>query len=896
LIVKISAVLFKQPSATNHQRSMKRSKYKHHTYLQLGRCFLAGAIVVISTALITGMASSAPSERLSFNSDWLFVKGDPAGAGDQLNYTNIKSWVAVTGAKFTMNPQSQRPKGNIGESVTYTQPAFDDGSWRKLNLPHDWGVEGPFKMEYPGTTGKLPWWGIGWYRKHFNIPASDQGRQLYLDLDGAMAYANVWLNGQYVGGWPYGYASWRVDLTPYIKFDSENVLAIRLDNPSNSSRWYPGGGIYRNVWLVKTDPIHVGHWGTYITTPDASATSATVKLKVAVDNDSKQNAEVSVATEIFSLDANGDKTGVAVAKIAPVNLQIASGATGLVEGTGTIVNPKLWGPPPTQKPNRYAAVTTVRQGDKVWDSYETSFGIRTLKFDPNNGFFINGEHIKINGVCDHHDLGALGSAVNERALQRQLEMLVEMGCNAIRTSHNPPTPELLELADKMGLMVMDEAFDCWAIGKNPSDYHLLFTDWHEQDLRAMLRRDRDHPCVIMWSIGNEIPEQGRGETGAAMAKELSDIVHEEDTTRPAISAMNNAAAGSPFAAAIDISGLNYQGEGRRGTPPQYPIFHQNFPDKFLVGSETASTISSRGEYFFPVASGYGAIASRINGEDVTNRQMSSYDLYYPSWAASPDKVFDAQQQFSFVGGEFVWTGFDYLGEPTPFNSARSSYFGIIDLAGFKKDRFFLYQAHWRPNFPMAHILPHWNWPERVGQVTPVHVYTSGDEGELFLNSKSLGRKTKATNDFRLRWDDVIYQPGELKVVTYKNGKKWATDVMETAGPAARLSAQPDRNKIYADGKDLSFVTVAVTDKTGLTVPRANNPILFEIEGPGEIVATDNGDPTSMESFQSLDRNAFNGLALVIVRAKEGQSGTIKLTAKSKGLKETTVRIKSQSTH
>jgi beta-galactosidase len=547
----------------------------------------------------------------------------------------------------------------------------------------------------------------------------------------------------------------------------------------------------------------------------------------------------------------------------------------------------------------------------VVDKYETSFGIRTLKFDPNNGFFINGERVRLNGVCDHHDLGALGSAVNDRALQRQLEMLSEMGCNAIRTSHNPPTPELLEFADTMGFLVMDETFDCWAMQKKPNDYHLLFADWHERDTRALVRRDRNHPSVIMWSIGNEIPEQDQGASGAVLAKELSDIVHEEDATRPTISAMNKARSDGLFSVPIDLIGLNYQGEGRRGFPPTYLTYHQTFPNKFIVGAETASTISSRGEYTFPVATGFGTFpipksgddatnhlleATRslvARGEDLTNRQMSSYDLYWPPWATSPDKVFDTQRQFPFVAGEFVWTGWDYLGEPTPFDASRSSYFGIIDLAGFKKDRFFLYQSHWRPDLKMAHILPHWNWPERVGQVTPVHVYTSGDEGELFLNGKSLGRKKKDPGDFRLRWDDVVYQPGELKVVTYKNGRKWATDEMKTTSSAARLTMQPDRNKIRADGKDLSFVTVAVKDKDGLTVPRAKNRIRFEIEGPGEIVAPDNGDPTNMESFQSSERNAFNGFALAIVRAKEGQPGTIKLTARSDGIKETTVRIKSK---
>jgi len=475
-------------------------------------------------------------------------------------------------------------------------------------------------------------------------------------------------------------------------------------------------------------------------------------------------------------------------------------------------------------------------------------------------------------------------------LQRQLEMLAEMGCNALRTSHNPPAPELLDLADKMGFLVMDEAFDQWARQKTALDYHLLYPDWHEQDLRAMIRRDRNHPCVVLWSIGNEVGEQTGGPAGAALAKDLTDICHDEDPTRPAISAMNSAQAASPFPAPIDAVGLNYQGAGLFRGSPQYPVFHENFPAKFIVGSETAATLSSRGVYTFPVAPAPGVPASANAGEDAVKRQVSSYDLYFAPWAYSPEKEFAAQDRYTFVGGEFVWTGFDYLGEPTPFDASRSSYYGIIDLAGFKKDRFYLYQSYWRPDYPMAHILPHWTWPERLGQVTPVHVYTSGTEGELFLNGRSLGRKTKMGSEYRLHWDDVVYEPGELRVVAYKDGKVWAKDSVTTAGDASRLVLTADRASIAADGKDLSFVTLTVTDKDRRLVPRAMNPIHFEVTGPGEIVATDNGDPTDMTPFPSTDRNVFNGLALAIVRAKRGQTGRIVLAAKSDSLIEARITL------
>ena len=870
------------------------------------------------------VAADSPRTRISIDDNWLFNLGDSPGNTDGLMYdvrpagggrrgapavdTNAapagpvaKDWILPTGDNFLSDPAAshKRPSSNLGDGVAYIAPRFDDSAWRKLDLPHDYSIDGPFTTTGGGGMGRLPTAGVSWYRKHLSLPSAAAGKSIFLDIDAAMEYSEVWLNGKFVGGWPNGYASFRLDLTPYAKPGADNVLAIRLDNLPSSSRWYPGAGLYRNIWLVETGPVHVGQWGTYVTTPDASSNSATVNLAVTVDNDSKRNANVSVATQIFELDANDQKAGAAVASILAAQVSVGGGKNATIQTRGTVANPKLWGTGLHQKPNRYVAVTTVTQNGKTVDTYETPFGIRTVKYDPNAGFFLNGEHVKINGVCDHHDLGALGSAVNYRALQRQLELLAEMGCNAIRTSHNEPAPELMELADKMGFLVMDEAFDQWERQKTTLDNHLFFHDWHEQDLRAQLRRDRNHPSVILWGIGNEVGEQqDRGTNGAALAAELTAICHQEDPTRPTISAMNSASANSPLPAPIDAVGLNYQGAGLNSRNPQYPVFHQKFPEKFIVGSETTDAYSSRGYYSFPVVGPFGAGAGTNSGTSDGIRQISSYDLYHARWSYPPDYEFAAQDKYAFVGGEFVWTGFDYLGEPDPFSASRSSYCGMLDLAGFKKDRFYLYQAYWRPELPMAHILPHWNWPERVGMTntdgsaakTPVHVYTSGDEAELFLNGKSLGRKTKAQYEYRLRWDDVMYEPGELRVVAYKNGKEWAMDSVKTTGAASELLLAPDRATITGDGKDLSFVTLTVADAGAQMVPRSTNEIHFEISGPGEIVATDNGDATDMTAFPSPDRKAYNGLALAIVRAKKGQLGAIQIKAHADGLKDATATI------
>jgi beta-galactosidase len=891
---------------------------------------LACCLLLLAPLLVPGflMAQAPLRERISIDDHWRFTKGDPTNLSVSLLYdvrqsqslrrfaqeadgnsainqsaTNspadarsvIKQWILPTGNNFIKDPSRRfaRPAGNLGDGVAYVQTDFDDSAWQPVNLPHDWAIEGPFIRSGGGGMGRLPTAGIGWYRKKLEIPATDSGKSIFLDVDGAMSYTTVWLNGHIIGGWPYGYASWRVNLTSRVNPGGDNELVMRLDNPPNSSRWYPGAGIYRNVWLVKTSPVHVGHWGTYVTTSEVSTETATVHFKVTVDNDSSQPAETVVATEIYNVDAEGRETGRSVADIAPTNLHVAAGVSASVEGVAMVVKPRLWGPPPTQKPNRYVAVTTVSKEGQVVDTYETPFGIRTIKFDPNQGFFINGEHILLNGVCDHHDLGALGAALNRRALQRQLEMLKDMGGNALRTSHNPPAPELLELADQMGFLVMDEACDAWARQKTPLDFHLVFPDWHEQDLRAQIQRDRNCPSVILWSIGNEVGEQFTGTNGVVLAKELCGIVHDEDPTRPTTSAMNWSHPGDPLPAVLDAIGLNYQGAGIRGAPGRYPAFHEKFPDKFIFGSETADAMSSRGDYIFPVTTNVSATVGPNSGEDQMEHEVSGYELYCAPFGSSADKVFASQEQHPYVGGEFVWTGWDYLGEPTPFDSSRSSYCGIIDLAGFKKDRFYLYQAHWRPDFPMAHILPHWTWPERVGQVTPVHVFTSGDEAELFLNGHSLGRKKKGPHEYRLRWDDVVYQPGTLQVIAYKNGQRWATEMMKTAGDPSQIQLNADRTEICADGRDLSFVTAKVTDRGGWMAPRANNRIHFDVKGPGEIVATDNGDPTSFESFQSRNRKAFNGLCLVIIRGKPGEPGEITLTAEAGGLKRGTTTVTSK---
>ncbi|TVY82422.1 Beta-galactosidase BoGH2A [Lachnellula suecica] len=850
-------------------------------------------------------------ERQSLNQGWRFQRTVENPDGLVYDYrpdltignntTILKPWILPSGNEFINEPANrhERPSGNPGGNVTFVQNSFNDSSWEIVNLPHDWAIKGPFytgeNAVVGGGMGRLPVQGIGWYRRSLTISALDKDKNIYLDIDGAMSYAMVWLNGNLVGGWPYGYNSFRLDLTPYVNSGTDNVLAIRLDNPTDFSRWYPGGGIYRNVWLTKVVPVHVAQYGTFISTRDVSAQGATLDLTVQVENTRTTTEEVEVLTEVHILDSATETIGAKAAEFPSSKLTLQSGEKQPLNTSVKIQNPQLWGPLRTQQaPNLYVAITKVFSDGKEIDSYETRFGVRSLTYNSDNGLLVNGEKVRIQGVNQHHDLGAIGSAFNFRAAERQLEILRDMGTNAIRMSHNPPAPELLDLTDQMGFLVLDEIFDCWELNKTSSDFHLIFDDWHEPDLRSFIRRDRNHPSVIAWSFGNEVGEQYTDVAGAALAQKLHDIVHEEDPTRPATASMNYAKPYMPFPVVMDILALNYQGEGIRDaaayanlsgikTPPLYPAFHEMFPGKLLFSSETASTFSSRGTFLFPVTNETSAPVTDTSGGNSLLEQVSSYELYSANFGSSPDKVFAAQDNNSYVAGEFVWSGFDYLGEPTPYDPARSSYSGIVDLAGFPKDRYYLYQSRWRPDLKMAHILPHWTWPDRIGLVTPVHVFSAGDEAELFVNGQSQGRIMKAAFTYRFRWDDVVYQPGEVHVITYKNGTEWASDTVQTAGPAAYIQLVADRKTIQADGSDSSYITATVLDKQGVVVPQAENSIVFSIVGPGDIVATDNGDPASLVPFPSKVRKTYSGLALAIVRAVPGMSGAINITATGEGL-------------
>ena len=853
---------------------------KHTVLTRYLLFFKSIGLVCLCAFLFSSQAYSQTTRKsICFDNDWLFKRYGLQPDGGRI----------------------EEPHGNL-DILLPQIPDFDDEAWRKISVPHDWGIEGPFRKELDGYTGKLPWRGIGWYRKHFYVKEEDKNKMFFLDFDGVMANSEIYLNGKKIGERPYGYISFRVDLTPYIRFDSENVIAVRINTKELGSRWYPGAGIYRHVKLVTVNKLHIPQWGVFVSTPEINDRYATASIMVQLANNKGKATKSSYTIEIFKLDKeNNPQERVAIT--TKKNIKIVANAIDSSLVLLRVKNPQLWD---LEHTNQYLAKVSVYDGNTLADVYDVPFGFRTLEFTHDNGFLLNGKRVQLKGVCMHHDLGALGTAVNKSALERQISILKSFGANAIRTSHNPPAPELLELTDKMGMLVLDEAFDCWGSGKNENDYAVHYSKWHQKDIEALVCRDRNHPSVIMWSLGNEVEEQYHPEK--RVAAHLRDVVRLYDTTRPvtlgASYPRKSALNGTELQ--VDVHGMNYP-SGVYGGPEFYGTFLNHPGHEHLSGfaSESSSTISSRGVYF---PKGF---------------QVTSYDLQAPGWASLADVEFASLDKYPAICGEFVWTGFDYLGEPTPFNSdmsillnhaalnkeelakkeeelkkiekerpsSRSSYFGIVDLAGFPKDRFYLYKAHWMPDEPMVHILPHWNFPDRIGQTTPVFVYSSGDEVELFLNGKSLGKKRKEQYQYRFKWEDVIYVPGELKAVAYKNGKLWATEHIRTTDAPALLQASAYKNEIRASDDELAFITVSVCDNAGNIVPTANNKIKCKIEGNGEIVATDNGDPTSLVSFSSTEREAFNGLMLVIIKAHSKEAkGTLRLTVEADNLKSTSINI------
>lgn len=766
----------------------------------------------------------------------------------------------------------------LGENEKASEGAFEDAGWRKLNLPHDWSIEGKFDQNNPAGVGggALPG-GIGWYRKTFSVPLSSKGKLVFIEFDGVYKNSEVWINGNYLGKRPNGYIAFSYELTEYLKYGDKNVIAVKVDNSKQpNSRWYSGSGIYRDVQLLTVAPIHVKQWGTFVTTPIVSEKEAKVKIETSIISTS-QSAKAVVKNSIY----DSDNTLVASAD-QDVELKQPENK---IRQELSVAKPNLWS---DKNPNLYKVKTEIYHKGRLVDTYETPLGIRTFEFDTYKGFFLNGKPLKIKGVCMHHDFGALGTAFNKRAAERQLEILKKMGCNGIRTSHNPPAKELLNLCDQMGFMVMDETFDMWKKKKSDFDYHLDWDQWHKRDLEDHILRDRNHPSVFVWSTGNEIQEQwgtGADTTGRVIARELTAIVKSLDTTRPITIANNevNVYNNLILSGATDIIGYNYN-HGK------WKDFHDTYPGKKLIVTESTSALQTRGHYDMPSDSirvwPPAWDKPLLNGNaDLT---CSAYDNCRTPWGSSHEETLKNFKNNPAVSGIYVWTGFDYLGEPTPYSwPSRSSYFGIVDLAGFPKDVYHLYKSEWT-NEPVLHIFPHWNW--KPGQTVDVWAYYSeADEVELFLNEKSLGIKSKPADDLHLMWR-VVYQPGVLKAVSRKNGVIVLERTIATAGKPSKIVLEADRNVLHADGKDLSFVTVKVLDEQGNLIPDADHLIDFEITGNASIAGVDNGSPTSMEPFKTNKRKAFNGLAMAIVQAGESAE-TISLRASAEGLQSATLALK-----
>lgn len=793
------------------------------------------------------------------------------------------------------------------DSIAYNTQ-YDDAKWRILDLPHDWSIEADFSLKNPATPGggALPG-GIGWYRKDFVVDKSDEGKNVYIDFDGIYWNSKVWINGHLLGERPNGYISFRYDLTPYIKVGERNVIAVRVDNSKQpNSRWYSGSGIYRNVRLVTTNALHVDLWGTYVTTPTITKDNAEIKIETNIKNSS----DLSQTFELYSILI--DKDGKEISRINNSE-SVGVGENISMNQSLKVSNPILWS---IDNPYLYKIVTRIEQKGKVVDEYETPLGIRYFSFDPNKGFFLNGESVKIKGVCNHHDLGFLGAAVNTRAIERQLEILKEMGCNGIRTSHNPPAPELLDLCDKMGFIVMDEAFDMWRKKKSPYDYSQYFPEWHERDLTDLILRDRNHPSIFMWSIGNEILEQWSHINADTLdlqqanmvlnfantlnkkdidAKELhvnslltiklADIAKKLDPTRPITTGNNETEPSNHIfrSGAMDIIGFNYHENN-------WVNFHEKFPNQKLIITESTSGLMSRGYYEMPSDSMNIWPERWDKPFERPVHHCSSYDNCHVPWGSTHEDTWRLVKNYDHISGVYLWTGFDYLGEPTPFWwPSRSSYFGVIDLAGFPKDIYYMYQSEWT-NKDVLHIFPHWNWKE--GQIVDIWAYfNNADEVELFLNGLSLGKKAKEKDVYHVFWR-VPFQKGTLKAVSYKDGKEVLAREVKTTGDPISIKLTADRQTIKADGKDLSFITVEALDAEGNPVPVADNLINFTIEGDGFIAGTDNGDPTDPNSLKKPSRKLFSGKALAVVQSHK-KAGKIILKATSSNLKQASIEINSK---
>ncbi|MDY5670396.1 MAG: glycoside hydrolase family 2 TIM barrel-domain containing protein [Prevotella sp.] len=768
----------------------------------------------------------------------------------------------------------------------------DGKAWQQVAVPHDWAIAGPFdkkwdlqmvaieqngekeKTEKSGRSGALPWIGEGMYKMNLQLP-KDYKRAV-LVFDGAMSQPIVKVNGKEAGKWAYGYNAFRIDITPYVHFGGKkNLVEVHLSNVEESSRWYPGGGLYRPVSVELYGNENFSTWDTFVRTLKADKQEAEVEVNALLEGKIGKSGK----TVIALLDEAGTK----------VAEQTISGATPAIKTTLKVANPQLWSP---ESPYLYQVKLTRYEGKKVADVQTLKTGIRTISVSKNNGFQLNGITRKIKGVCLHHDLGPLGAAENKAALIRQIKTMKEMGCDAIRTAHNMPSTMQMEICDSLGMMVMAESFDMWIYPKCKNGYAKFFKEWSDRDMTNLVKHHRNHPSIIMWSIGNEIPEQWSKE-GMEIAKHLQDICHQYDPSRPVTQGMDKAEAAlkSGFAQVMDVPGFNYRVH-------KYYKNIEQLPQGFLLGSETASTVSSRGVYKFPVE------VRASNNNPYADGQCSSYDTEYCSWSNLPDDDWKMQDDYSWVIGEFVWTGYDYLGEPTPYDTywpSRSSYFGICDLAGLPKDRYYMYRARWNEHQHTTHLLPHWNWEGREGQITPVYCYTDGVEGELFVNGKSQGRvrkdKSSRLDRYRLRWNNVKYEPGEIRVVTYNQyGDKVGEDVKRTAGEPAQMKfcvETPDHEPIAcmvegctdehnvllnADGKDLAFVTVSLLDKDGNECPLADDELTFEVTGAGTFKAACNGDATSLEPFTHPHMKLFSGKLVVIVQSST-QKGNITLKVK-----------------